>query len=122
MMRAIRVFVIGDAVQPGSYEMSSVASVLTSIYAAGGPNTQGSLRTIRVERDGQTVATLDLYRYLQAGDRQGEQPPPRVWRCGEAVDEPEEPVLDLMDPIQNRAQGSSPAQPWRPMSGTKHAP
>jgi protein involved in polysaccharide export with SLBB domain len=71
-LRAIRVFVIGEVTRPGAYEMSSVASVLTSIYAAGGPNTQGSLRTIRVERGGQTVATLDLYRYLQAGDRQGD--------------------------------------------------
>ncbi|MBD3222214.1 hypothetical protein GF314_13335, partial [bacterium] len=71
-LRAIRVFVIGEVVQPGAYEMSSVATVLTALYAAGGPGEQGSLRRVRVERGGETIGILDLYRYLLEGKRDGD--------------------------------------------------
>nr|MEE4269849.1 polysaccharide biosynthesis/export family protein [Candidatus Krumholzibacteria bacterium] len=43
-LRAIRVFVVGAVHRPGSYEVSSVASVLTALFAAGGPHEGGSLR------------------------------------------------------------------------------
>jgi protein involved in polysaccharide export with SLBB domain len=71
-LRAIRVFVIGEVTQPGAYELSSVATLLTALYAAGGPGEQGSLRHVTVQREGETVATLDLYRYLLEGVREGD--------------------------------------------------
>ena len=37
-LRAIRVFVVGEATRPGSYELSSVSTILTALYAAGGPS------------------------------------------------------------------------------------
>jgi protein involved in polysaccharide export with SLBB domain len=68
-LRAIRVFVVGQAVRPGSYELSSVSTVLTALYAAGGPSDLGTYRAIEVVRGGETVGTFDLYSYLLGGSR-----------------------------------------------------
>ncbi|MBC8424938.1 SLBB domain-containing protein [bacterium] len=73
-LRAVRVFVVGEAAQPGAYEVSSVATVFTALYAAGGPNAQGSLRDVRLLRGEREVATLDLYDYLLSGKRSGDAP------------------------------------------------
>ncbi|MFT5234205.1 MAG: protein involved in polysaccharide export with SLBB domain [Candidatus Krumholzibacteriia bacterium] len=68
-LRAIRVFVVGQAVRPGSYELSSVSTVLTALYAAAGPSDLGTYRNIEVVRGGTTVGTFDLYTYLMGGSR-----------------------------------------------------
>jgi len=68
-LRTIRVFVVGDATQPGAYELSSVATVFTALYASGGPGDNGSLRDVRLMRGGEQVASLDLYDYLMRGVR-----------------------------------------------------
>jgi protein involved in polysaccharide export with SLBB domain len=68
-LRAIRVFVVGDVAQPGAYELSSVATVFSALYAAGGPGPQGSLRRIALKRGNENVASLDLYDYLLTGKR-----------------------------------------------------
>lgn len=84
-LRAIRVFVVGEARQPGAYELTSLATAFTALYAAGGPNAQGSMRRIRVVRGDETLATLDLYDYLLQGKR-GDDP---VLRDGDTVLIPE---------------------------------
>jgi polysaccharide export outer membrane protein len=66
-IHANQVFVIGEVLNPGSYQISSVGTVLTGLYAAGGPNDNGTLRRIQIQRSGQ-VATVDLYDYLVRGD------------------------------------------------------
>jgi len=71
-LRAIRVFVVGEAAQPGAYEVSSVATVFTALYAAGGPNAHGGLRDVRLMRGERQVASLDLYAYLLSGQRSGD--------------------------------------------------
>ena len=43
-LRTIQVYVAGDVVRPGAYQMSSAGTVLTALYAAGGPTTNGSFR------------------------------------------------------------------------------
>jgi len=68
-LRAIRVFVVGEATRPGSYELSSVSTILTALYAAGGPAKLGSFRDIRLVRGDKTAARLDLYQYLMGGGR-----------------------------------------------------
>jgi protein involved in polysaccharide export with SLBB domain len=67
-LRANQVYVIGEVVQPGAYQLSSVATVLNSLYAAGGPTAQGSLRSIQVRKQNGAQDTLDLYPYLLQGD------------------------------------------------------
>lgn len=67
-MRTINVFVLGGAKYPGSYTVSSLATVTTALFAAGGVQSIGSLRSIQVKRQGQTVRTFDLYELLMRGD------------------------------------------------------
>lgn len=66
-LRTNQVYVIGEVVQPGAYQLASVATVLNALYAAGGPTERGGMRAVRVERQGKTVATFDLYEYLLRG-------------------------------------------------------
>lgn len=72
-LRGIRVFVIGEVTRPGSYELSSLSTVLGALYSAGGPADSGSLREVRLVRQGKVVDTLDLYDYLLNGVRQGDR-------------------------------------------------
>lgn len=67
-LRTNQVYVIGEVVQPGAYQLASVATVLNALYAAGGPTERGGMRAVRVERQGKTVATFDLYDYLLKGN------------------------------------------------------
>lgn len=62
-LRTNQVFVIGEVVRPGAYQLSSVATALNSLYAAGGPTERGNFRNIEIPRRGQVAARLDLYDY-----------------------------------------------------------
>lgn len=66
--RSIRVLVTGDAVQPGYYTVSGLATMTTALYASGGVKPIGSLRDIQLKRNGQIVSRLDLYDVLIRGD------------------------------------------------------
>jgi len=67
-MGANQIFVNGDVKQPGSYRMSRAGTVMNALYLAGGPTENGSMRTVQVKRNGETVATLDVYDYALRGD------------------------------------------------------
>lgn len=67
-VRTINVFVTGSASYPGSYTVSSLSTVTTALFAAGGVDRQGSLRAIQVKRQGETIRTFDLYDLLMRGD------------------------------------------------------
>jgi protein involved in polysaccharide export with SLBB domain len=71
-LRTIRIFVLGDVNQPGSYVVSSLATMSTALYQSGGISRIGSLRNIQLKRNGRTVARLDLYDALLAGDTSGD--------------------------------------------------
>jgi len=66
--RTIRVFVLGDAKQPGSYVISGLGTITAALFAAGGVQSIGSLRTIQLKRHGELVRQLDLYDMLIRGD------------------------------------------------------
>jgi polysaccharide biosynthesis/export protein len=66
-LRNIQVFVAGDVVRPGAYQMSASGTVLTALYSAGGPTSNGSFRRVDVRRGGKLVDSLDLYDYLLHG-------------------------------------------------------
>ncbi len=68
-MRTIRVYVVGDVQRPGAYEISSLASPLSALVAAGGPTSVGSLRIIKHYRGTQLLGTIDLYDFLLRGVR-----------------------------------------------------
>src|SRR5712671_8126246 len=67
-VRANQVYVVGEVQQPGAYQISSLGTVFTALYAAGGVTERAKLRGVEVRRLGKTVATLDLYDYLLRGD------------------------------------------------------
>jgi protein involved in polysaccharide export with SLBB domain len=66
-LRNIQVFVIGDVVRPGAYQVSAAGTVLTALYAAGGPSTNGSFRKVEVRRGDKLISTIDVYDYLLHG-------------------------------------------------------
>jgi protein involved in polysaccharide export with SLBB domain len=67
-VRANQVYVIGEVTQPGAYQISSLGTVLTALYAAGGVTERGNTRHIDVRRLGRPVTIFDLYDYLIRGD------------------------------------------------------
>ncbi len=67
-VRSIKVNVVGNVVQPGTYELSSFSTAFNALYFAGGPTENGSLRQIEVFRDGKNIAVLDVYKYLFEGE------------------------------------------------------
>ncbi len=67
-LRSINVFLVGEVQAPGTYQVSSLSSVLTILSEAGGPTKNGSLRNVRVLRNGKQLAQIDLYNFFQSGD------------------------------------------------------
>jgi protein involved in polysaccharide export with SLBB domain len=66
-IRSIRVSVLGEAIRPGTFTVSSLSAAMNVIYAAGGPSELGSFRNVQVIRNGRVAATLDLYDLLLTG-------------------------------------------------------
>lgn len=73
-LRAVQVFVVGYARRPGSYTVSSLSTLVNAIFAAGGPSAAGSMRSVQLKRNNQTVTELDLYDLLLAGDKSKDAP------------------------------------------------
>lgn len=69
-LRTVRIYVVGDVQRPGAYDISSLASPLSALYAAGGPTSTGSLRMLRHLRNDKLVGDIDLYYFLLHGIRQ----------------------------------------------------
>jgi len=68
-LRAIQVFVVGQARRPGAYTVSSLSTLLSALFEVGGPSITGTLRAIQLRRDGKLVTTLDLYKFISEGDK-----------------------------------------------------
>lgn len=68
-LRSVQVFVVGQARQPGVYTVSSLSTLVNTLFASGGPSTKGSLRHIQVKRNGKIVTELDMYDLLLKGDK-----------------------------------------------------
>ncbi|MBP5646604.1 MAG: SLBB domain-containing protein [Bacteroidaceae bacterium] len=65
--RSIQVNVLGEVENPGTYVMSSFATLFNALYMAGGVTEIGSLRDVRLYRNNREIAKVDLYDYLQNG-------------------------------------------------------
>ena len=68
-LRTIRVYIVGNAKQPGAYNVSSLSSLVSSLFEAHGPNKTGTMRDIQVKRDGKTLVHFDMYDFLLNGDK-----------------------------------------------------
>ncbi|HEY6766419.1 MAG TPA: SLBB domain-containing protein, partial [Candidatus Sulfotelmatobacter sp.] len=70
-LRSVRVYVAGDVQRPGGYDISSLSTPLSALYAAGGPTSVGSLRIVRHYRGSQLIEEVDLYDFLLHGVQKG---------------------------------------------------
>jgi protein involved in polysaccharide export with SLBB domain len=66
-IRSVRVYVVGDVVSPGAYDISSLSTPLNALYAAGGPTARGSLRNLRHLRGQRLLQEIDAYDLLLHG-------------------------------------------------------
>ena len=69
-IRSIKIVMTGRVVKPGTYTLSSLATVYNALYASGGPSQNGSFRKIEVIRNNKVVATIDVYDFLLKGIQQ----------------------------------------------------
>ena len=67
-MRMMQIYVVGEATKPGAYNVNGVTTLTQALIAAGGVKESGSLRDIQLKRQGQVIATLDMYDLLLKGD------------------------------------------------------
>jgi polysaccharide biosynthesis/export protein len=67
--RPLRVFVLGEVSQPGAYSINSSATLFSSLFYFDGPTTNGSLRDVRLIRDGKIIKKIDFYDYLLRGEK-----------------------------------------------------
>ena len=65
--RSIMVNVMGEVMAPGTYTLSGYATVFHALYSAGGINDLGTLRNIKVYRQGKLVTIVDIYEYILNG-------------------------------------------------------
>jgi protein involved in polysaccharide export with SLBB domain len=71
-LRSIQIYVVGQARRPGTYTVSSLSTLVTALFASGGPSAQGSMRRIQLKRGAEVVVELDLYDLLLRGDKSGD--------------------------------------------------
>ncbi len=69
--RTIIVNIMGEVKTPGTYTLSAFASVFHALYMAGGTNEIGTLRNIKVYRNGKLVSVVDIYDYILNGKLTG---------------------------------------------------
>ena len=67
-LKSISIFVLGDVEQPGKVTVPSTASIFHLLHSAGGPSKSGSLRGIKIVRNGKVIQTVDFYNYLIFGN------------------------------------------------------
>ena len=68
-IRAIQVYLSGEARRPGVYTVSSLSTLVDALFASGGPSVEGSLRSIELRRGGAVITRFDLYDLLIRGDK-----------------------------------------------------
>lgn len=71
-IRSIQINILGEVQAPGTYEVSSFSTVFHALYKAGGIKEQGSLRNIKLVRNGHTISTIDVYDFLMNGNRKSD--------------------------------------------------
>lgn len=73
-LRGIQVYVVGQAQRPGTFQLSSLSTLVNALFASGGPSAGGSMRAIELKRAGKTITTLDLYDFIAKGDKSHDAP------------------------------------------------
>jgi protein involved in polysaccharide export with SLBB domain len=67
-LKSINVNFVGAVKFPGVYSLHSFSNVITGLIQIGGVDTLGSLRSLKVKRNGQIISSLDLYDFFINGN------------------------------------------------------
>ena len=67
-LRVINVFMAGEVKIPGAYSVSALTTISQALFQANGLTEIGSLRNVQVKRQGEIVATFDVYELLLRGN------------------------------------------------------
>ena len=65
--RSMTINVMGEVKTPGTYTLSAFSTVFHALYMAGGINDIGTLRNIKVFRNGRQITVVDVYEYILNG-------------------------------------------------------
>lgn len=68
-LHSVTVYVVGNARRPGAYTVSSLSTMINVLLASGGPARSGTMRNIKLKRNGRVIATFDTYDLLLKGDK-----------------------------------------------------
>lgn len=71
-IRTIQVSVVGDVKNPGTYNLSSLSTAFHAMFQAGGVVDPGTIRSIKVVRNGKVASTVDVYDLLVSGSRKND--------------------------------------------------
>jgi polysaccharide biosynthesis/export protein len=66
-LHTLQVLMVGEVPRPGTYTISGLSTLLNTLITTGGVKRSGSLRNIQVRREGNIIATLDIYNVLLKG-------------------------------------------------------
>ncbi|MGY6521268.1 MAG: SLBB domain-containing protein [Mongoliitalea sp.] len=67
-IRTVSIAMVGELNRPGTYTLPSFASPFNALFAAGGPNENGSFRHIQIYRDNKLLQEIDVYEFLVKGE------------------------------------------------------
>ena len=66
-VRTIKVHILGEVRLPGTFTLSAFSTAFNALYAAGGPNENGTMRAIKLVRNNKPIAEIDVYDLLING-------------------------------------------------------
>lgn len=69
--RTIIVNVMGEVMAPGTYTLSAFSTVFNALYMAGGISDLGTLRNVKVIRNGRQISVVDIYEFILNGRLSG---------------------------------------------------
>ena len=72
-LRSIDIFVLGAANNPGMFSISALSTLTNAIIKSGGIDVSGSLRDIKLKRNGKIITSFDFYELLLNGDTSNDQ-------------------------------------------------
>lgn len=67
-IRTVSIAMAGELNKPGNYTLPSFSSPFNALFAAGGPNENGSFRHIQVYRDSKLLTEIDIYDFIIKGE------------------------------------------------------
>lgn len=69
--RSIKVSIVGQVELPGTYNLTAFSTIMSALYVSGGITEEGTLRAVKLFREGKLLAEMDLYQFLLNGETAG---------------------------------------------------